>query len=127
MSQGIHSAFVTTILTLKSNSVQRQFSDRLIQIKRHSRLEIHSKNKKIFIKKLFTLLSFWAGLHKCCWTNQGGPNPEAEVRSIVLHFGGSVVSAEAFDGSEDVISGLCPFEGFGVGVVVADEEIDVCA
>ena len=38
-----------------------------------------------------------------------------------------IVSAEAFDGSEDVIGGLGPFEGLGVGVVMTDEVHDVGA
>ena len=37
----------------------------------------------------------------------------------------SIVSAEAFDGSEDVIGGLGPSEGFGIGVVSVDERSDV--
>ena len=36
-----------------------------------------------------------------------------------------IVSAEALDGSEDVIGGLGPSEGFGIGVVSVDERSDV--
>src|SRR5262249_44786382 len=39
--------------------------------------------------------------------------------------GGSVVSAEAFDGSEDVVCRLCPSKGLGVGIVAGDEGGDV--
>ena len=37
----------------------------------------------------------------------------------------SIVSAEAFDGSKDVIGGLGPSERFGIGVVSFDEGGDV--
>jgi hypothetical protein len=37
----------------------------------------------------------------------------------------SIVSAEAFDGSKDVIGGLCPSERFGIGIVSVDERSDV--
>ena len=36
-------------------------------------------------------------------------------------------STEAFDGSEDVVGGLDPFEGLGIGVVMTDEVHDVGA
>ena len=36
-----------------------------------------------------------------------------------------VVSAEALDGSKDVIGGFGPSEGFGIGVVSVDERGDV--
>src|SRR6516164_5712351 len=47
----------------------------------------------------------------------------ARLRSLDLSIG----SAEAFDGSEDVIGGLGPFEGLGIGVVMTDEVHDVGA
>ena len=36
-----------------------------------------------------------------------------------------IVSAEAFDGSKDVIGGLSPSERFWIGVVSVDERSDV--
>jgi hypothetical protein len=39
----------------------------------------------------------------------------------------SIVSAEAFDGSEDVVGRLGPFERLGFGIVVTDEVHNVCA
>jgi hypothetical protein len=36
-----------------------------------------------------------------------------------------IVSAEALDGSKDVIGGLGPSERFGIGVVSVDERSDV--
>ena len=36
-----------------------------------------------------------------------------------------IVSAEAFDGSKDVIGGLSPSERFWIGVVSIDERSDV--
>ena len=47
----------------------------------------------------------------------------ARLRSLDLSIG----SAEAFDGSEDVIGGLGPFEGLGIGVVMTDEVHNVGA
>ena len=32
----------------------------------------------------------------------------------------SIVEAESFDGSEDLVGGLCPSEGFGIDVVLVD-------
>ena len=37
----------------------------------------------------------------------------------------SIVEAESFDGSEDLVGGLCPSEGFGIEVVLVDESGDV--
>jgi hypothetical protein len=37
----------------------------------------------------------------------------------------SIVSAEAFDGSKDVIGGLGPSERFGIGVVLLNERSDI--
>jgi hypothetical protein len=53
--------------------------------------------------------------------------PEPEVRGIVSCPGRDVVSAEAFDGSEDIVCGLGPSERLWVGIVVADEGSDVGA
>src|SRR6185437_2936267 len=39
----------------------------------------------------------------------------------------SIVAAEAFDGSEDVVGGLDPFERLGIGVVMTDEVHNVGA
>lgn len=39
----------------------------------------------------------------------------------------SIVSTEAFDGSEDVVGGLGPFEWLWIGVVMTDEVHNVCA
>jgi hypothetical protein len=39
----------------------------------------------------------------------------------------SIVSAEAFDGSEDVVGGLDPFEWLGIVIVMTDEVHNVCA
>ena len=36
-----------------------------------------------------------------------------------------IVEAESFDGSEDLVRGLCPSEGFGIDVVLVDESGDV--
>ena len=35
------------------------------------------------------------------------------------------MEAESFDGSEDLVCGLCPSEGFGIDVVLIDESGDV--
>lgn len=52
--------------------------------------------------------------------------PEPEIRDITMR-GLSVVSAEAFDGSEDVGGGFGPFEWLEIGIVMTDEVHNVCA
>jgi hypothetical protein len=39
----------------------------------------------------------------------------------------SIVSAETFGGSEDVVGGLGPFEWLGIGIVMTDEVHNVSA
>jgi hypothetical protein len=47
--------------------------------------------------------------------------------AILRCVGLSVVLAEAFDGSENVVGGLGPFEWLGICVVTTDEVHNVCA
>ena len=62
-------------------------------------------------------------------------NGEMQFHSSVLNqkfatlgcLGLSIVSAEALDGSEDVVGGLGPFEWLGIGIVMTDEVHNVGA
>jgi hypothetical protein len=56
----------------------------------------------------------------------GQPKLVSWFRSSLAHDAGSagVVDAESLDGGEDVIGGLGPAEGLGIGVVLVDEGLD---
>jgi hypothetical protein len=60
---------------------------------------------------------------ECCRVASVLNQKFAELRCLGL----SIVSAEAFDGSEDIVGGLGPFEWLGIGIVMTDEVDNVCA